>query len=168
MEHREDGGHDAAARRLELALAALLVFGVDAAAKIVIGARLADGREIPLVDGLLSLRPGENGGAIFGLLPGAGPLLVAAALATSLVLLVLHERTSRSVGVSLAFGAVVGGALGNLVDRLADGTVLDFIDLGYDGLRIPLFNLADAAIVLGLLAIALAGRRPPSQEPPAA
>lgn len=167
MEHREDEGHDAVARRLELALAALLVFALDAVAKTVVGARLT-GDGVTLVDGLLALRLGENSGAIFGLLPGAGPLLIVAAGATVVALLVLHERTSRSVGASLAFGAVIGGALGNLADRVADGSVLDFIDLGYDGLRIPLFNLADAAIVLGLLVVALAGRRPPSQVPPAA
>jgi signal peptidase II len=144
------------ARRFELALVALAVALADLVAGVVVEARLRGGESVEIVGSFLRLTLGENDGGPFGLLPGAGMLFAFAALVVIIVLLVFHERAGGTMLESLAFGLLVGGALGNLVDRLARGSVLDYLDLGIGELRIPLFNVADTAISLGLLLFAAA------------
>ena len=96
-----------------------------------------------------------NTGAAFTRGAGFGPLIGVLAAVMSAVLLFLSTRRPDRLGI-LAFGAVAGGAIGNLLDRLfrADdgflsGAVVDFIDLGWW----PVFNIADSAIVVGVVVI---------------
>ena len=113
-----------------------------------------DPREI--IGGFLTLVYVENPGAAFSLFKGAGPFLgVAAFLVASGILWSLrHERPRLEV---VAFGLIIGGATGNLVDRIVrgsgflDGKVIDWIDLWW----IPTFNIADMSITVavGLLLI---------------
>ena len=155
-----------ATRRLDLILAALIVLSADVVVKIIVSARLEIGASVELLGSLLRVTPGENTGGAFGVLPGAGPIFAVASIAVIVLLLAVHERSARSSLESVAFGAIIGGALGNLLDRLVDGAVLDYLDLGVDQSRLPLFNLADLAISLGLLVlltISWRGRRGPSQ-----
>ncbi len=88
----------------------------------------------------------RNTGVAFGLLAGQGLLV---AVATVLILLALLQsvwkRPQISTGSALSFGLIVGGALGNLLDRLRWGYVVDFLDF-----RIwPVFNIADSCITIG-------------------
>jgi signal peptidase II len=91
----------------------------------------------------------RNRGVAFGFLSGGGGLVVAATLVALAFLLVLFIRNPRRRLMWLPTGLLVGGALGNLLDRLGSGEVTDF-------LKIPLwpaFNLADVAITVGVLAL---------------
>ncbi|MGH6719176.1 MAG: signal peptidase II [Alphaproteobacteria bacterium] len=103
-----------------------------------------------------------NDGVSFGLLDGpdaAGVkrwVLVAVALAV-VGGLVLWLRRVRETWVALALGAIVGGALGNVVDRVARGAVADFFDVHGWGWHWPAFNVADAAISLGVIALVADG-----------
>ena len=111
---------------------------------------------IEVIPGFLSLTYVENPGAAFSLLPGAGPLVGLAAIAVAIGVLwsLRKERPTLEV---VAFGLIVGGAIGNLVDRIfrgdgfLDGKVIDWIDLWW----IPTFNIADMAITIavGLLLV---------------
>lgn len=112
--------------------------------------------------GSLRLRLVENPGSAFGMGTGAGPLLGVVAGVMTVVLLVASRRAGR--GVAAALGLVAGGAAGNLVDRLAraedgplSGRVVDFVDLQWW----PVFNVADSAIVAGVLVLVLASLVPP-------
>ena len=113
-----------------------------------------------------------NRGVTFGLLSGANPwnqlLLAALAAAIALVLLRWMARAeTRLIAVSL--GLVVGGAVGNLIDRLRFGAVVDFVDAYVGRWHWYVFNLADAAIVCGvaaLVASALLRPRPAAKEAP--
>lgn len=115
---------------------------------------------VEVVSGLLWLRLVENSGAAFGLLSGAGSLLALVAIVAA-VLILLSIRRLEGRWEALAMGLVLGGALGNLVDRLlrgsglADGRVVDFVDLGWW----PVFNVADAAITTGAVFLALGSLR---------
>ncbi len=128
----------------------------DQAIKAGVTATLPAGVEVPVVPGVLTLTHVHNRGVAFGLLPGLPPLVLGL-VAGCLVLLVAWrgsgplERWQVGAGSAL----VLGGAAGNLVDRLRWGYVIDYIDLH----RWPVFNLADAAIVAGgvLLATGLLG-----------
>jgi signal peptidase II len=106
--------------------------------------------------GSLRFRLVENTGSAFSLGTGWGPLLGVVAAVMAVILLRASHRSSRAVAVVL--GLVAGGAVGNLVDRVAraddgllSGAVIDFVDLQWW----PVFNLADAAIVVGVAALAV-------------
>ena len=100
---------------------------------------------------LLSISPSWNEGTAFSLVHGVAPLLlVAVALAITIILSVLIFR-SRSPVEGAALGAVIGGALANVIDRIRFGAVRDFIDAHWNSLHWPTFNVADTCVVSGLL-----------------
>ncbi|MCG5534771.1 signal peptidase II [Ectothiorhodospira mobilis] len=95
-----------------------------------------------------------NTGAAFSLLGEAGGwqrwLFIALALGVSVILVVWMRRLSPGEGLTAAaLALVLGGALGNVIDRVWHGHVIDFIDLHYAGYHWPAFNLADSAITVG-------------------
>jgi len=101
----------------------------------------------------LDLELGYNTGASFGLARGWAPIIAAVAV-TAVVLLVALVRRVRSDALAVALGLVIGGALGNLTDRLVrghHGAVVDFIALHFW----PTFNVADSCIVVGAILAAL-------------
>jgi len=105
-----------------------------------------------------------NRGVSFGMFNGGGAvntwLLSALAIGIVAVLLVWLAR-ARSVWLALAMGLIIGGAIGNLSDRLRLGSVVDFLDFHWGGLHFYVFNLADASICVGvglLLLDSLLGR----------
>lgn len=122
---------------------------------------------------VLNLTMVWNRGVTFGLLSSDGAwgaaALAALALAVVAALFVWLRRAER-LGVALALGAVAGGAVGNVIDRLRYGAVVDFIHAHAWGWSWYVFNLADAAIVCGvgvlLLDSLLAPRRPSPPTPP--
>lgn len=129
--------------------AAVVVVALDQLTKSIALDRLADG-PVHLV-WTLQLKLSFNSGAAFGLGQGFTPVLVAVAVVL-LVGLALLSRRVTTVITALALGAVLGGAAGNLADRLVrdhDGAVVDFIDLQWW----PIFNLADAAITCGAIGL---------------
>jgi signal peptidase II len=147
-------------------LAALLGLGVlalDQLTKSLALARLAPGLPVPLVDGLLALTLVTNPGLAFGVFaatPAGWRWLVALlSLAALSVLAVLSIRLVHAGGwlASLGLGLIFGGAIGNLIDRVRYGAVVDFIDLHWRGYHWPAFNVADSAITVGvgLLAVRL-------------
>ena len=91
----------------------------------------------------------RNDGVAFGALSGGGPLLVTV-IALALAGLVAYFMTNSNMPLLwLPVGLILGGALGNLADRAREGAVVDFID----PIAWPAFNLADAAIVVGVLGL---------------
>lgn len=102
------------------------------------------------VTGFFNLVLGRNSGMTFGLLAGAPPWLLTAftsAIVIGLLLWMAREKTKLAVG---ALGLVVGGALGNIVDRLNHGAATDFLDFHLAGYHWPAFNFADVGIVAGV------------------
>lgn len=127
---------------------ALLAFAIDQATKWWALDRLF-GTDGITVTGFFDLVLGRNWGVTFGLLSDLPPwILMAFTLAVIVVLLVWMVRADNRA-VAAALGLVVGGALGNWVDRLRHGAVTDFLDFHVAGWHWPAFNLADAAIVCG-------------------
>ena len=100
---------------------------------------------------ILNLVPVWNRGMSFGMLAGGGALvpigLTGLAIAVSAWLFWMVPRLNRARQLAAAF--IAGGAIGNAIDRLRFGKVVDFIDLHYADLHWPAFNLADAAITIG-------------------
>ncbi|MFM9128373.1 MAG: signal peptidase II [Candidatus Limnocylindrus sp.] len=141
-------------RRTTLGLIALGVLAVDRGTKL-----LADSMDLAvphqLIGSLLQIIRGENRGGLFGLLQGSAPLLALLSIGVIVALVIYHEReqVSRVTPLTVGIGLLIGGALGNLIDRLAFGYVLDFIDIGIGSLRFWTFNIADAGISLGIVTL---------------
>ncbi len=146
-------------RRIAGLIAAVLVLAADQASKawIVNGLHLPELGSVRLLP-VLNLTWVENRGITFGLLNGAGGfgpvLLTLVALVVVAALAVWLWRAER-MAVAAALGAVAGGAVGNVVDRLRLGYVVDFIHAHVGGWSWYVFNVADAAIVCGVTALVL-------------
>jgi signal peptidase II len=131
------------------------VLVADLVSKIVVVATIAPGEDIRLLGGLLYLTQLRNPGAAFSFAEGATVVFSLIAVAVAVVIV----RTARrlfSTGWAVALGLVLGGALGNLVDRVfrapgfLRGGVVDFLSVfAPDGRVWPVFNVADSAIVCG-------------------
>jgi signal peptidase II len=125
-----------------------------------------------VIDGKFLLRYSENPGVAFGMLQsltgGRIILTVVALAAFALVISYLRKTDASQRRLQLALGLVGGGALGNLIDRIGLGAVTDFlvVDLGFWPLNPwPAFNVADAALVVGVALMAIDMTRPPKTEP---
>jgi signal peptidase II len=130
------------------ALTAAVVVVLDQASKQLVEARIERGGTVDVFPGL-ELTNSRNTGVAFGALEGAG-LLVAVLIGLSLALLLGYFMLHRDMPwLWLPVGLLLGGALGNLVDRAREGAVVDFID----PVAWPAFNLADACIVVGVFAL---------------
>jgi signal peptidase II len=143
------------------ALAAAAVLVLDQATKVVALRRLVPGVPVPVVDGFFSLTLVMNPGLAFGMLattPDGWRWIVAALSMAALgVLGVMGWRMVAAAGwwARLAIGLVVGGAVGNLIDRARFGAVVDFLDFYWRAWHWPAFNVADSAISVGVALLAL-------------
>lgn len=139
-------------RYLILILTAGLVIIVDQLSKFVIYQTLSPGESIPVVKGFFYITSVQNPGAAFGIFPNQYPFLIIITLLTiGIILFYARNMHSLNLPGSVALGLILGGAIGNLIDRLARGQVIDFLDF-----RVwPVFNIADSAIVVGLIFLGL-------------
>jgi signal peptidase II len=145
------------------AVSAAVVLVADQASKwwVLYGLDLPERGSVALLP-VLNLTLVANRGVTFGLLDAAGPwarpLLVLGALVIVALLGVWMRRAERRV-VAVALGAIAGGAIGNVIDRLRYGAVVDFIHAHAFGHSWYVFNIADAAIVCGVAVLILDGIR---------
>jgi len=145
-------------RALTLYGIAAAVLALDRVTKVLAERNLQDG-PVELIPGVLDLRYTTNPGGAFGLFGGI-PWLFVAVSAVVVVAIVLASRRLPATASAVGLGLVLGGAIGNLIDRAIrgpgfTGEVVDFIDLHVW----PIFNLADSAIVIGAAVLLLSGLR---------
>jgi signal peptidase II len=120
---------------------------------------LGHGKSHVVIENYFKLRYSENTGVAFGMLqtlPGGRLILTLVAVAAfALVLYYIHKTDPNHVRLQVALGLVGGGAIGNLIDRIAFGRVTDFIVWHVGVHEWPAFNIADAALVVGVALMAL-------------
>ena len=133
--------------RLAAATAAVVV-ALDQVLKGIVVSEIARGEDRNVFFGI-DLTYVRNEGVAFGALGDGGPLIVVLTSVALAGLLGFFAVRSGLRGLWLPVGAVAGGALGNLADRARDGSVIDYVDPALW----PAFNLADAAIVIGILGV---------------
>lgn len=137
---------------------AIMIIALDQVTKLAISRNLELFAKKQLFGNAVRFTHIRNTGAVFGIMKGAGTYFTFFSVVAAIVLIVVlfyAGRSSKSVRVSL--GLVLGGAVGNLIDRFRYGAVVDFIDIGVnDRLRWPCFNAADAAITIGVIVLILA------------
>jgi signal peptidase II len=139
---------------------AFAVVVLDQWTKRIAEERLRDGEArsvpVPLTGDFLRLTYVENRGAAFGLLQDQTALFVLVGLVVIGVIAASYRHLPRTgLVVHLALGLQLGGAVGNLIDRMRQGYVVDFVDFGYHSNWWPVFNVADSAIVVGVALLAL-------------
>jgi signal peptidase II len=137
-----------------------LVLVLDQLAKAWIVGRLDPGEGMSVVGDTIRLVYTRNSGALFGLFRDQALLFAIVSIGVVGLIVVYHARSGRSLLASVALGLLLGGALGNLVDRLRLGYVVDFVDVGIGDLRFYTFNVADSSISLAILLLIIMALRP--------
>jgi signal peptidase II len=139
---------------------AATVYVLDRLTKVLAEDRLVNRPPIRVIPGVLDLRYATNSGGAFGLFPGQPWVFFIATILVCLAIVAIASPRLATTATALGLGLILGGALGNLTDRLIRGSgisgrVVDFIDFHIW----PVFNLADSAIVIGAAIVILSGFR---------
>jgi len=147
------------ARYTMLALIGLLVVALDQATKFWIMQSMRLHESIPIVPNLFSLTYIRNPGAAFGLLAGSSDAFrmvffgLTSLFALGLLGTILVRLPEKDWIGQLSIAGILGGAIGNLIDRLRFGEVIDFLDVYIEAYHWPAFNVADSAISVGVVCL---------------
>jgi signal peptidase II len=139
-------------------LAAIVFF--DQLTKIIVDRTMALYQSIPIVDGLFNFTYVRNTGAAFGIFAGSAEifrrpfLILVSILASGFIITLLRRLADGERGLIAALTFILGGAVGNIIDRVFYGEVIDFLDVYWRNYHWPAFNVADSCITIGV-AIAL-------------
>lgn len=135
-------------------LAAIVV--LDQLTKAIVHRTMALHQSIPIFDGLFSLTYVRNTGAAFGIFAGSAEvfrrpfLILVSILASGFIVSLLRRLANEQRGLITALTFVLGGAIGNLIDRVFYGEVIDFLDVYWRSYHWPAFNVADSFITVGV------------------
>jgi len=138
-------------------LAAAVVLVLDIITKWVVDHFMALHQSIEVIGDFGRLTYIRNPGAAFGLFSGSRvSFIFISVVAIAIILSLLRREHYRGRLSMTALGMILGGAMGNLIDRIRLGEVVDFIDLGFGGTRWPVFNIADMGVTIGVCILAFA------------
>src|SRR5207247_1471224 len=144
-------------RILLVAGVAIVVFALDRLTKAWVSENIPLGTARPVVGEYVRIVHAQNTGAAFGLLPERTTLLsVLSVVAVLAIVYYYRQIASSSALVSATLGMQLGGAFGNLLDRVTQGYVVDFVDVGVGEIRFWAFNVADSSIVVGIILVTAA------------
>jgi signal peptidase II len=135
-------------------LAVILV--IDQLTKYIVDRTMPLYHSIPVIDNFFNLTYIRNTGAAFGILAGSAAafrlpfLMIFSLLAIGFIIVMLRRLPERETGLISALAFILGGAIGNLIDRFAYGEVIDFLDLYWANYHWPAFNIADSFITVGV------------------
>ena len=135
-------------------VAAIVV--VDQITKAIVDRTMPLHHSIPIVDGLFNFTYVRNTGAAFGIFAGSHevfrrPFLIGVSIvAIGFILVMLKRLREDATGLATALAFILGGAIGNLIDRIVYGEVIDFLDAYWSNYHWPAFNVADSFITIGV------------------
>jgi signal peptidase II len=135
---------------------AVAIVLVDQFAKSAVVSSLAPGQSKPLIGDLVRIVYGQNTGALFGLFKDNAAMFGVVSLVVIGLIVGYHARAAASPYLTVTLGLLLGGAIGNMLDRLRLGFVVDFVDAGIGTTRFYTFNVADSAISVAILLLLLA------------
>lgn len=143
--------------KLKLVLVWLAVILItDQASKLIVDRTMPLHHSIPVLDNFFNLTYIRNTGAAFGIFAGSAEifrrpfLIVVSILAIAFIVTMLRRLPPRETGLITALAFILGGAIGNLIDRILYGEVVDFLDFYWSGYHWPAFNIADSFITVGV------------------
>jgi signal peptidase II len=130
---------------------AIVVVVLDQLSKGWIVANLDPGEAMVILGEWLRLVHGQNSGILFGMLPQSAPIFAVVSIGVTALIVVYHAKAGRGIVTTVALGLLLGGAIGNLIDRLRYGYVVDFVDMGIGSWRFYTYNFADACITTAII-----------------
>jgi signal peptidase II len=139
---------------------AVAVVLADQVAKSLVIRALAPGQSVDVVGDLVRIVFGQNSGALFGLFKDNAAMFGLVSIVVVGLIVAYHARSAASPYLTVTLGFLLGGAIGNMIDRLRLGYVVDFVDVGIGPTRFYTFNVADSAISLAILLLFVAALRP--------
>jgi signal peptidase II len=160
-------GSEGVAKPAILLLTALAILLSDQLTKALVVANVVVGERVPVVGDVVQIWHAQNAGAAFSLFQGGTLIfLVVSILSVGMVAYFHRTLRERAWWLHVVLGIVLGGTLGNFVDRVRQGYVTDWVSVGIGDLRWPTFNVADSSIVVGIgvLVIYLAFSSPDRRE----
>lgn len=136
-------------------IVSVIVVFLDQLTKFLALEKLTDGLSIPILKNIFHLTLVKNTGIAFGLFRGSTIILVSISFIGAIVILRYWFLKKDGLGATVKFALflILGGSIGNLIDRIHFGYVVDFLDFGINNLRWPAFNIADSAITIGAVLI---------------
>lgn len=158
MEPSSDSRRAAGRAQFAMLASALGLTVLDQAVKRAVVSTMSLGESVEVIGSIVRLTRTSNTGGAFGLLRGRSSWFIVVSILAAAGIAAFSRRLARAPGIErIAFTLILGGALGNLIDRIRTGAVVDFIDIGGSAYRWPAFNVADSCITIGvtLLAISL-------------
>lgn len=130
---------------------ALIVIAIDQLTKWLIVKNMEIGESIPIIENVLHITSHRNFGAAFGILQGALPFFIIITVVVIIFLIYyMHKEAKNNSFLGVIIGLLLGGAIGNFIDRLFRDGVVDFIDVYIFTYDFPIFNIADSALVIGV------------------
>lgn len=124
---------------------------IDQVSKIIVINNLTNNKSVEVIKSFFYLTYTNNTGAAFSILTGKRILLILVSLIVIGILIYYIKKTKIEKKINkIALSLVIGGSIGNLIDRIIKGAVIDFLDFKIFGYNYPIFNLADTFIVLGV------------------
>jgi signal peptidase II len=133
---------------------------LDQLAKAAVTSSLSPGESVSVLGETVRIVFGQNSGALFGLFKDNAVMFGVVSLVVIGLIVAYHARSVGSRYLTVTLGLLLGGAIGNMIDRLRLGYVVDFVDVGIGGLRFYTFNVADSAISVAILLLFIAALRP--------
>ncbi len=127
------------------------VLALDQATKAALVSYLSPYQSVTVIPGIFNIVSVRNPGAAFGILQGGGSIILTVVSFVALIVIgvLLYQAVNKKMILTLSF--IAGGALGNMVDRLRMGEVIDFLDFHIGRYHWPAFNVADSAITVGVI-----------------
>jgi signal peptidase II len=135
----------------------VLILVLDQLSKIIVDRTMPLNHSIPIIENLFNLTYIRNTGAAFGIFAGSHEafripfLIMVSLLAIGFIFVMLRRLPDKELGLITALAFILGGAMGNLIDRIFYGEVIDFLDFYWSRYHWPAFNLADSFITVGVL-----------------
>jgi signal peptidase II len=139
---------------------AIGVVVIDQLAKAAVTSSLSVGESIQVIGDYVRIVFGQNSGALFGLFQDNALMFGLVSLGVIALIVLYEARSGRSLYLTVTLGLLLGGAIGNMIDRLRLGYVVDFVDVGIGSTRFYTFNVADSAISLAILLLLIAALKP--------
>lgn len=133
---------------------AIIILILDQVTKFVIASSMRIGDSFEVIAGFLNITSHRNNGAAWGILSGKMSFFFIITLIILIVLVVFYIKEAKNnLFMQIALSLLFAGALGNFIDRLFHGEVVDFIDTYIFGYNFPIFNVADSSLTIGVLLI---------------
>ena len=134
-----------------LFITALLVIIIDQISKHLILSNIDYSQPIKIIENFFYINHVHNPGAAFGIFPNSRIFFIIFAVITVIVLVIYcFKQTPAKNFHKIIFGLIIGGAIGNLIDRIRFGYVIDFLDFYFGKFHYPTFNIADTSICIGI------------------